>query len=1749
MKNFLGQKAPACLALAACALINFDLSSTRAEGCDTIPAGAVSWWPGEGNAVDLSGTNNGILEGGLGFAAGEVNQAFNFIVTNQDVKIPASLSLNVGESAGFTIEAWIKPSSTATYNPIFEWNNGTTWGTHLYLGPIAPVGGAGSLYFNVTDITETNHYFVSPPGTVASGVFNHVAATYDTNSGIAIIYCNGNIVAQQSLGSFIPQTSYDLYLGRRPLTRGESYTFEGLIDEPTVYNRVLASNEIAAIYQAGGAGKCKPVTAPVITSQPVSQSVATGGSVNFAVTATGSPSPVYQWTFNGSLISGATNSILNLANVQFNQAGNYAVTVSNIAGTTNSAVASLTVNSQPARIFFDDFSGPTLNPIWTTNVPDAYCGAFPNGYPTPALYVGAPNYGFQTLDGNSVLRLTNTLAPLQRCGWISSSNFVTGDFRYEARFNTLLQTPATSIDGFIEIWIVNATNSSQYDIISPFGGWYDASPYFFVGSTVDNNFTQTPISYGSNTWYRLVLEGSQGQNIRAAILNDDGSVVAAQNLNHGVSAYGAGFQIALSQSIGGAGSPYPVDVAVDYVSLTSGSAPFITAQPATQAVAVGDTAAFSISAGGSTPLSFQWSFNGAPITGATNTTLVLSNVNSSMSGLYSAEVTNIYGMAFSTSAALTTGSAPIITNQPVSQVVNAGASATFWVGASGTFPLSYQWFYNGSYLIGATNAFLQLTNVQISQGGNYSVQVFNAFGATASSNGVLTVRSTPYFITQPISRSAAAGSSVTFSASVGGSQPLFYKWNHNGTNLPGATNVTLILTNIQPSQAGYYALTASNTFGFALSSNALLTVTGVRPSITSQPVSQIVPAGGTAAFAVTASGTAPLGYQWTFNGANLAGARKSSLVISNVQAGQVGGYAVVVTNAYGSTNSITATLTLSSPLASSFYDDFNGPTLDPIWQTNLPNNAHSGSFPGYSQTATYLGAPQYGFQLLSSNSVLRLTNLLGSLQRRGWDSVTNFGGTNFYYEARYNTMNQSSTSSIDGFIEIWIVDAANSNRYDIVSPFGGSYSDSPYFFSGSSIDNSYGTSSFTYSNNTWYRVVLQSAPGQNIRASIYDDSGTELVGRTFSHDASAFPSGFKIGLSQSVGSAGGTYPVDVAIDHVSLTTTYQPFIFKQPTNQTVAIGTSALFNVVASGAGPLSYQWSVNGASIPGATNASLIISNVQLANAGNYSVAVANTAGSTNSTTASLAVLTPLTIIQQPYSQTVPIGDTANFTVTATGIGPIGYEWLKNGIPLTDGGNITGSSTTNLTITSVGLADAGVYSVILTNGSSTTNSAAATLTVPVTTFSLGSAETMSGATITIPVWMNALGNENAFLASVSYDPAKLSLQAVTGTDLVPVYTYTNNGYVGFAVLLDPGATFPAGTNQVASLVFTALPVTNHTTVNLAFGDYPTGRQVVDNSFDSLTASYNSGIVLLSPAEYEADVYPRTNGDSQVNIFDWIEVGRMVAGLDVPANSDEFARADSAPRNTPDGLLTVADWVQAGRYALGLDPLTLISSTAAPQSLAKAQPMGGGMSGRTLKVGTTSAQRGQTVSVPVQLICLSNENAVGFTVGFNTNSLQLLNVTTGTNATGVRLNVNTLHAGKIGIALAMSPGTVLPVGTNQVVLLQFAVSPNVSGALPLTLDSTLVQLQVADNTANTLTTAYFSGAIIAPPQPSLSIAAADSGLQFTWSVGAGSFQVQSSPQPSGPWTTLVLPLTTNGTTVSTTCTGTNQQQYFRLMGQ
>jgi hypothetical protein len=375
--------------------------------CDPAPSGLVSWWPGEGNANDAVGVNHGVLVNGS-YINGEVGQAFNLNATNAYVKIPASPSLNVGLGAGMTVEGWIDPSAVNTERPILDWDNGNSWGTHFYISvSSSPYGtGPGCLYADFTDTGGSFHYLSSAPGLVQANVYQHVAFTYDKSSGAAVIYLNGVVVAQTNLGTnFTPQTSYDLYLGSTISNPSQASQWAGL-DEMSLYNRALSSNEITAIYTAGSGGKCPPGQSPVITMQPTNETVLVGQTAGFVVAATGTLPLSYQWRLNTTNIAGATNVSLILANVQLTNAGNYSVRVTNSYGSITSSNALLTV-LVPAVVI----TQPTNQAVYvgeTASFVVTASGTLPLGY---QWYFNQTNIANAT---NAILMFTN--AQLNQAG-------------------------------------------------------------------------------------------------------------------------------------------------------------------------------------------------------------------------------------------------------------------------------------------------------------------------------------------------------------------------------------------------------------------------------------------------------------------------------------------------------------------------------------------------------------------------------------------------------------------------------------------------------------------------------------------------------------------------------------------------------------------------------------------------------------------------------------------------------------------------------------------------------------------------------------------------------------------------------------------------------------------------------------------------------------------------------------------------------------------------------------------------------------------------------------------------------------------------------------------------------------------------------------------------------------------------------------------------------------------------------------
>lgn len=177
------------------------------------------------------------------------------------------------------------------------------------------------------------------------------------------------------------------------------------------------------------------------------------------------------------------------------------------------------------------------------------------------------------------------------------------------------------------------------------------------------------------------------------------------------------------------------------VTLGIKSPPFISAQPTNLAVLVGSSATFSVTAGGSTPLTYQWKFNGANISLATASSYSIGAAKPSDVGTYSVAITNSLGFMISSNATLSVLVPPFISAPPVALATNAGSTVNFSVTAGGSTPLTYQWLKNNSPIAGATTSAYAILSAQSGDAGNYSVNITNLAGFTNSTAVSLVINS------------------------------------------------------------------------------------------------------------------------------------------------------------------------------------------------------------------------------------------------------------------------------------------------------------------------------------------------------------------------------------------------------------------------------------------------------------------------------------------------------------------------------------------------------------------------------------------------------------------------------------------------------------------------------------------------------------------------------------------------------------------------------------------------------------------------------------------------------------------------------------------------------------------------------------------------------------------------------------------------------------------------------------------------
>lgn len=172
----------------------------------------------------------------------------------------------------------------------------------------------------------------------------------------------------------------------------------------------------------------------------------------------------------------------------------------------------------------------------------------------------------------------------------------------------------------------------------------------------------------------------------------------------------------------------------------------IVSQPTNQIVAPQATASFSVTASSALPLGYQWQMNGtnllpnARISGVNSPNLIISDVQASDAGNYEVIVTNsITAVTSAPPAVLTVSSAPSFVTEPQSITNLSGTNVTLTASATGTGPLSYQWLFDGTNLLGATNNSFALEDAQTTNSGYYSVIITNVAGAITSAVAAVSI--------------------------------------------------------------------------------------------------------------------------------------------------------------------------------------------------------------------------------------------------------------------------------------------------------------------------------------------------------------------------------------------------------------------------------------------------------------------------------------------------------------------------------------------------------------------------------------------------------------------------------------------------------------------------------------------------------------------------------------------------------------------------------------------------------------------------------------------------------------------------------------------------------------------------------------------------------------------------------------------------------------------------------------------------
>jgi hypothetical protein len=1427
--------------------------SVVVPACTPPPSGILSWWRGEKTPADWVGTNHGTLAGGVAYGLGEVGQGFVIPGSLAGVQIGSAPTLQLQD---FTIESWMQRASSSVVT-LGSDPDGLlfSYGSGGYGFGISPDGdlllsqiGANEILSSAV-ITDTN--------------FHHVAVS---KVGFTVVFYLDGVAYPYPL-PYSPDFFFSTAaVGARGDTLANS--FFGTMDELAVYSRALSASEIQTIYQSGNAGKCSGLAgAPAIFLQPTNQTVTLDSTASFVVSADGLPSLSYQWAFDGTNIAGATSTDLVLTNVQYSQAGSYTVVITNAYGS---------VTNFPAAIL--SVVAPSCPPSgilsWWRAEGNAYDWVGTNN----GTLAGGVAYGTGEVGRGFVI--PGSLAGVQ-IG--SAPTLQLQDFTIESWIQRASSSVATLASGGGD-GLLFCYGTGGYGFgIHPNGdlllSQIDANEILSSASITDTYFHHVALTK-VGTAVVFYLDGvayPYGNPYSSTFGFSTAAAVGARGDTLGGSFFGTIDELAVYNRALSAleiETIYQLGHAGKCSGLTG--APAIYLQPTNQTASLGSTPSFVVSADGQAPLNYQWAFDGTNIAGATSTDLVLGNVQNSHAGSYTVVISNAYGSVTSSPPAVLSVVTPTCAAPPsgilswwraegnaydlvgtnhgtltggvaygpgeVGQgfvlpgsvaVVNVGRASNLqlqsftieaWVQRSSASFVSYDssadglffTYGSGGYGFGIQgNGQLYLTDIGVN--GIYSSAAItdtNFHHVALSKAGTAVVF---YIDGVAYPYGSAYSSTFTFStsAAIGG----------RTDDLLGCFYGTI-------DELAVYnrALSASEIQTIYQSGNAGKCIAALAaPSITSQPTNQTVVAGHTASFGVVAHGLIPLNYQWAFDGASIAGASTTGLVLPEVQSSQAGSYTVVISNAYGSvTSSPAAILSVVTPTCaappSGILSWWRGEGTPADWVgTNSGTLAGGASYgPGEVGNGFVIPGSLAGVEVGTAKTLQLQNFTMEAWIQRSSSSVVTFisstdgllfaygsGGYGFGVHSNGQLILSkigaseilSSAAIRDTNFHHVAVTKTNSSVVfyldGVAYPYGSAYSPGFTFTTGAAIgargDNLGGSFFGTIDELAIYSRVLSAAQIATIFNSSYD----------------------------------GKCPGAVA-----------PFVFAPASTASVFVGTNVALTAGADGTAPLSYQWTLDGTNLDAATNSTLLLSNVQTSQSGTYAVVVTNTLGAVTNINTLLTVSYPPTQIQ-----------VVNTSVSGGNKVTVAVDMLANGIENAATFSLN-YPTTNLTYVGAALGSGASGAVLFYPNTSQTNLGQIGLTVGVAP---GAAFT-PGTQEVVTVTFQAALLTNAVNAAITFGSSPTAEQ-VSDTQAHPLATVYVPGTVAISTAVLEG--------DVA-------PRTNGDSILSIIDWVQEGRFV-------------AGLDTISNAsEFQrADCAPRgSGGDGVINVLDWVEVGRYAAGLD-----------------------------------------------------------------------------------------------------------------------------------------------------------------------------------------------------------------------------------------------------------------------------